>query len=90
MPKNPSGHNIYSGGKSKMVFQSPDDNLDKFDYTNKVEEEEESSGSKQGSGSGLSGVGTQICVKIMSKIAKAIKKIFKPKSDKDSYEDNDF
>ena len=98
MPKNPSGHNIYSGSKSKMVFQSPDDNLDKFDYINKVEDEADDPNSNSNSKSdsdptpysNLSRVGTQLCVQIMNKIAKIIKKMLKPKSGQDPDKDNDF
>ena len=108
MAKNPSGHNIYSGSKSKMIFQSPDDNLDKFDYINKVKEEENGSGSgsdsdsdsnsdsKSSPYSNISKVGTQLCVQIMNKIAKFIKKMFAPNSGKgqnqgqDQNQDSDF
>ena len=51
-----------------MVFQSPDDNLDKFDYINKVEEEE------QGANKGASGIAANLGVKILEKLFGFLKK----------------
>jgi hypothetical protein len=74
MVKNASGHNIYSGDKSKVIFQNPDENLEKFNYTNKFEENGGSAGK------GILGVGPQLGARLLKKIFWFIKQ--KTKEDK--------
>jgi hypothetical protein len=98
MARNATSHNIYSGNKSKMVFQNPDDNLDKFDNADEVEEDQNdyksksSSNSNSGAGpaSGIMNLLTQLCVQIMKKTAKLIKSMLKPKSGQGSGQDSDY
>ena len=53
MPQDSSSHNIYSKNKSKIVFQNPNEKLEDFDYGNKYEEKQSSSGENFGNNLGV-------------------------------------
>lgn len=54
-------NNICSNNKSKVLFQNPDENLEKFDYINKFEEKKDNS---QNNFTGFNGLGVKVLEKM--------------------------
>ncbi len=77
MAKDPLGHNIYSDDKRKVIFQNPNESLEKFDYINKFEED------SGGANKGIFGLTPQFGVRILEKIIKFFKGIIKKGTESD-------